>query len=241
MPPLNIALSDLPLFNDLDPSEVARVAPAFGARMFGRGDLIDQNGSNDGRALLLVSGAVRLVRSGPEGRVVGIGLVEDGGLFGRLPFALTPATERAEALSAAHAVAVATRDLERIALAYPRVGANLAALVTQRLAACELRLASLAFQSVPARLAGSLLELADRYGRMTPRGVRIELRLTHGQLAEMASTTRETLTKVAGWMRTQGMVTLARTEIWIDDLAAIEAVARGDRQMPGRGGMQAVA
>jgi CRP/FNR family cyclic AMP-dependent transcriptional regulator len=240
MPPLNIALTELPLFADVEHVDVARLTPAFSARVFGRGDMIDQNGANDGRTLVLVSGAVRLVRTGPEGRVVGIGLVEEGGLFGRLPFAQSAATERGEALSPAHAVAVATRDLERIALAYPRVGANLAGLVTQRLAACEQRLASLAFHSVPARLATALLELADRYGRMTPRGIRIELRLTHGQLAEMASTTRETLTKVAGWMRTQGMITLDRNEIWIDDLAAVEGVAGGERQMPGRG-MQAVA
>jgi hypothetical protein len=65
--------------------------------------------------------------------------------------------------------------------------------------------------------------------------VRIDLRLTHGQLAEIASTTRETLTKVAGWLRSEGLVTLGRREIWIDDAAGLEEVARGDRQMPGRG------
>jgi CRP-like cAMP-binding protein len=103
------------------------------------------------------------------------------------------------------------------------------------------RLEQLACASVPSRLAEALLELADRRGRVTPRGVRVDLRLTHGQLAEMAGTTRETLTKVVGWLRGEGIAAVARSEIWIDDLATLEDVARGLRQMPGRGAQNATA
>ncbi len=71
-------------------------------------------------------------------------------------------------------------------------------------------LRQLAFQSVPARLAESLLELAERFGRMTTRGVRIDLRITHGQLAETISTTRETLTKAAGWLRSEEIAVLGQ-------------------------------
>ena len=124
---------------------------------------------------------------------------------------------------------------------YPRVAANAAALVGARMGEANRRLEQLACASVPSRLAEALLELADRRGRVTPRGVRVDLRLTHGQLAEMAGTTRETLTKVVGWLRGEGIAAVARSEIWIDDLATLEDVARGLRQMPGRGAQNATA
>ena len=93
----------------------------------------------------------------------------------------------------------------------------------------EQRLESLAFHQVPARLARTILDLADRYGKMTPVGVRIDLRVTHGQLAELVATTRETLTKVAGWLRGEGIVTLERRQIRIHDYQALEDVAEGVR------------
>jgi CRP/FNR family cyclic AMP-dependent transcriptional regulator len=234
MPSLISLLADVPLFEGVAPTDVARVASAFTARTYARGEAVDVS-ANGRRTLILAQGAVRLVRSGPDQRFLGVGLLAEGGLFGQLPFTSTPPAESAETLIESRVLLVQTSDLERIAGAYPVVAANLLSEVGARLAATNDRLAGLAFQSVPARLAAALEELSERYGRMTPRGVRIDLRLTHGQLAELVSTTRETLTKVAGWLRSEGIATLGRREIWIDDPAGLEEVATGARQMPGRG------
>lgn len=234
MPSLITLLADVPLFEGVASADIARIAGAFSARTYARGEGIGA-AATAGRTLILAQGAVRLVRSGPDQRFLGVGLLAEGGLFGQLPFMSTPPFESAEALTESRVLLVPTGDLERISCAYPVVAGNLLAEVGQRLTAANDRLAGLAFQSVPARLAAALLELSDRYGRMTPRGVRIDLRLTHGQLAELVSTTRETLTKVAGWLRSEGIATLGRREIWIDDPSSLEDVAGGTRQMPGRG------
>jgi CRP-like cAMP-binding protein len=87
---------------------------------------------------------------------------------------------------------------------------------------------------VPARLARVLLDLSDRYGKVTATGVRVDVRITHGQLAELVATTRETLTKVAGWLRSENIAALERRQIWIADYAALQEVAEGSRIMPGR-------
>ncbi|HYZ79631.1 MAG TPA: Crp/Fnr family transcriptional regulator [Solirubrobacteraceae bacterium] len=235
MPPLFTLLTDLPLFEGLASVDVARLANAFVVHTYPRGEEIPLTADGPDRSLLLVDGAVRLMRAGPDGRLLGVGLLGDGGVFGRLPFSPPVDGERAEALDDSRVVTIAVRDLERIAVAHPSVARALLSEIAARLNAANDQLAGLAFQSVPARLATVLLDLADRYGRVTPRGVRIDLRLTHGQLAELTSTTRETLTKVAGWLRAENLATLGRREIWLHDLAGIGAVAGGARQMPGRG------
>ena len=79
-----------------------------------------------------------------------------------------------------------------------------------------------------------LTELADHFGKVTPEGVRIDVRLTHGSLAEMTGTTRETLTKVSGWLRSEEIASIERRMIWVQDWDALLAVEEGTRTMPGR-------
>ena len=134
---------------------------------YARGDQLLGDGART-ESFLLARGAVRLVRAAPDGRVLGLGLLAEGSVFGHLPFAQVKAEERAEALAESRVLHVLTRDLERIAQGCPPVAAKLLAEVGTRLGDASERLVGVAFQSVPARLASILLELADRYGRVTP-------------------------------------------------------------------------
>jgi CRP-like cAMP-binding protein len=231
MPSLVALLADLPLFEDVAPADVARVAGAFSPRTYGRGERME----DDRRTLVLSDGAARLVRPGPHRRMLAAGLLGEGSVFGRRPFAGEAPPEMGEALSQCRVLAVATTDLERIAATHAPVAAALLHESAARLAVTNERLSALAFGSVPSRLAAVLLELGERFGRMTSTGVRIDLRLTHGQLAELVPTTRETLTKVAGWLRGEGIVVVSRRDVRITDLVRLEEVARGERLMPGRG------
>ena len=94
--------------------------------------------------------------------------------------------------------------------------------LSQRLRSTEDRLESLAFRGVSARLAGQLLELMERYGRVTPQGIRIDERFTHMQLAEMIGTSRETLTKVLNELRESGLIDVRERLVWVLDSDALE-------------------
>ena len=80
----------------------------------------------------------------------------------------------------------------------------------------------------------STSSVTDVINKVTATGVRVDVRITHGQLAELVATTRETLTKVAGWLRSENIAALERRQIWIADYAALQEVAEGSRIMPGR-------
>ncbi len=228
------AISETPIFEGLPPERVGRVAAIFTVRTYERGEQILGPHDPTDRTFVMAAGTARSSRSAADGRAIAVGLLDPGDVFGRLPFSEGTVEERVEALDRCVVLRAAAGDVERLLLDEPAIAVAALAGFARRVRESEQRLESLAFHQVPARLARTILDLADRYGKMTPVGVRIDLRVTHGQLAELVATTRETLTKVAGWLRGEGIVTLERRQIRIHDYQALEDVAEGVRVMPGR-------
>ncbi len=233
-PHLLTTVTETPLFEGLSSERAHRAASAFCVRTYERGETISGAADADARTYVMADGVGRSVYVNQDGRCLTNGLIEVGSVFGRLPYLDDEHTEQVEALVDCQVLRASTADIEALASVDPIIARNLARSNAQRLRGVEARLASLTFQPVPGRLAHVIIELADHFGKVTVDGVRIDVRLTHGALAEMTSTTRETLTKVSGWLRAEGIASIERRLIWVSDWDGLVAVEEGKRCMPGR-------
>ena len=227
-------IAETPLFEELPPERIPQVAAIFSLRTYEPGEQIIGPHERGDRTYVVATGAARISRVEADGRCIAVGLLDSGEVFGRVMFSEPAPGERVEALERPQVLRASAGDFERLLGQEPKVAALVVSGLARRLRACETRLEALAFHQVPARLAQSLVDLAERYGKVTTGGVRIDVRITHGQLAELVATTRETLTKVAGWLRAEGIATLERRQIWVHDYARLEDVAMGLVVMPGR-------
>jgi CRP-like cAMP-binding protein len=227
-------VADTPLFESLSPERQLWAASIFSARTYESGEQVFGPHDADDRTYVIASGAGRVSRVDAEGRCIAVSLLDPGDVFGRAVMSEAAAGERVDTLERTVILRAASGDFERLLEREPRVAVSVVSSLARRLRECEGRLEALAFQQVPARLARALVDLAERYGKVTSGGVRIDVRITHGQLAELVATTRETLTKVAGWLRAEGIATLERRQIWVHDYALLEDVADGRCVMPGR-------
>jgi len=63
------------------------------------------------------------------------------------------------------------------------------------------------------RLVLKLRQLADRWGKVTPEGVRLDLRVTHQELADMIGGARESVTVALGRLQDQGEVIVRRRTV----------------------------
>jgi CRP-like cAMP-binding protein len=80
---------------------------------------------------------------------------------------------------------------------------------------------SLAFLDLHGRVAAKLLELADRYGQKG-EAIEIDLRLTQAELASWVAARRESVNKVLGFFRDEGLVGINSQKITILDRPGLE-------------------
>jgi DNA-binding transcriptional ArsR family regulator len=57
--------------------------------------------------------------------------------------------------------------------------------------------------------------LADRWGKVTPDGVRIEVPLSHGMIAKLVGSRRPTVTTAMGKLRDEGKILRPEEGAWI--------------------------
>ena len=219
--------ADHELFEGLNDHDLAALDERFAVAHFRKGELV-YSPYDVGDALFLIeSGRVRLFRSASDGRQVTLALLDPGSSFGQVTM-LDHSTHDAYAEAMADCTLRVLRlpELERALAEHPRMAMNLLRSLAERLHDAEDQIESLAFRPVPARLAAKLLELMDRYGRVTPTGIRIDERFTHMQLAEMIGTSRETLTKVLNELRDAHLIDVRERLVWVIDVDGLDRVKR---------------
>ena len=88
----------------------------------------------------------------------------------------------------------------------PALAANLVRVLSAQIADRELAVAIALEPRVERRLLLKLRQLAERWGRVTPDGIRLDLRLTHQELANMVGAVRESVTIALGRLASAGEI-----------------------------------
>jgi len=89
----------------------------------------------------------------------------------------------------------------------------------------ERRVLDMISKNVRTRLAHTLTELAADFGVRERRGVRVDLRLTQTDLAQLVGSTRETTSTVFNEFRRQGLVASEGKAVWVLDTETLGGYA----------------
>ena len=180
---------------------------------------------------LLASGRAKICHITAEGKQSILSLVEPGEIFGELAI-FDPGSQRdeyAETIEKSVVVLIPREEVERLMREYSHISLGVSKLIGMRRKRIERRLKNLLFLSNRERLTHLLLELAEQYGRQTPEGVELGIKLSHQELANVIGSTRETVTVVLGEMQAESLVRVGRKRIVLLDPDKIaKSVQRSD-------------
>ena len=147
---------------------------------------------------LVVRGMVKLGAVSVHGDELLLGLAGPNEPFGE-PLSTVEAYE-AMALSDCDLLCLSVTEVDQA----PQLALAMMDAIASRYRQAESMLALLGLRRVEERVRGFLKMLAQDYGQPCDDGLRLNLRLTHQEMASALSTTRVTVTRVIGLLRDEG-------------------------------------
>ena len=196
---------------------------------FPRKAIICRPGDASGRVFLVRRGRVRVVHEAKSGARTLVSVLRRGDWFGDLFCPdLTSIDELALSDGDAVVWSIGGREFRAQALKTPELAFEVVRAVAEQSRALQRRVASLLFRNQPARLADTLLELAERHGVHCSHGGHVELRgLTQQDLADLVGGSRSSISTVLNELRRLGLLGQVGRVICLRDRAALEKLAMG--------------
>jgi CRP/FNR family transcriptional regulator len=197
-------------------------------RRFGPRDMIFTPGDPDDQLYFLLSGTVRLYKYYGDYKEATTALLKDGGVFGKLSLVEGRWQDVfAEAVTEARVAGIQKAALERVIKDNPEFALRLFSSLSERLRQSDEVIESLLHREVSTRLATLLINLGDRFGEEDGKGLLVDVRLTHQDLANMIASTREAVSKVMSELQRGGVIATANRRITILDRVALAEKASG--------------
>lgn len=161
---------------------------------------------------LVREGRLALFEETAPGHEIMISILEAGAIYSTL--GSTPAAT-VTALDDSAITPLSGRAIEGLLARYPRLGRNLAELLSDRIAMLRETVALVSEMRVEDRLRARLHQLADRFGIATRAGVELRLELTHAQWASLVGASREAVTTAFSKLKASGVVSMHGRSITI--------------------------
>jgi CRP/FNR family transcriptional regulator, cyclic AMP receptor protein len=220
-------LKETPLFEALSEEDASALRAGIITVHLDRGERLFAEGDAGDKLYIILEGKIKLTKAAPDGRENLVSVHGPGEMFGELSlFDPIPRTSSATAVTSARLAGLAHDDLHTFLSSRPEVAMHLLQALAQRLRRINDVKADLVFTDVPGRVAKALLDLADRFGVMTPEGVQVNHDLTQEELAQLVGASRETVNKALADFTARGWIQLAAKSVLVTDADRLRKRAR---------------
>lgn len=207
-------LRRVPLFADLEEGELERFSRVAIPRSYPSGTRVFHEGDHSDACYIVRSGSFRVTREYSDGRAITLATLGPGDIFGEL--AMLDGDVRSasvEALSDGELLALPAGDVRALLARHPDITVKLVAALVRRLRAANERISRQSFQTVPSRVAGVLSQLVADEASGGDGDVTI--RMTQADLAQLAGTSRESVSRFLAELERSGVVRIGRGRVTV--------------------------
>ncbi len=208
-------LTRVPLFAELSGAELEQIGSVAIPRSYPKGVRVFHEGDHSDACYIVRSGDLRVTREHSDGRAIALATLGAGDIFGELAM-LDGGTRSAsvETLTEAELLALPASDVRRVIAAHGDIAAKLIVAITRRLRETNERVARQSFQTVPSRVAGVLAQLIAEEAIPEERSG-VTVRMTQADLAQLAGTSRESVSRFLATLERAGVVAVGRGRVTV--------------------------
>ena len=220
-------LKQAPLFRGLDRDATDALSQSMSSIRLSRGAILFHEGDTGNQLYVVVSGKIKLGRTGSTGRENLLEVLGPGQMFGELSvFDPGPRSTTATAVTAAELRCLEHDDLVTWLKEYPQVAQGILAQLARRLRHANDVSSDLVFSDVPGRVAKALVDLSRRFGEERAEGLLVHHDLTQEELAQLVGASRETVNKALADFAARGWIRLEPRSVTILDMERVSRRAR---------------
>jgi CRP-like cAMP-binding protein len=179
-----------------------------------------------GKTLFIISkGRVKVTRTSDDGREVILSILESGDFFGEISL-LDGKTRSANVTAIENSELLLLRrgDFLQILEDYPQIAIALLKKLAARLRKSDSQIKSLSLQDALGRVASTIILLAEEIGKHKQNSVIIPKVPLQQDLANMAGTSRETISRVFHSLESDRLIRRQGRKLYIDDYEKFRSI-----------------
>lgn len=217
----------LPFFRHLPPEVILEIHRLFQDLEIVAGQTIYFEGDPAEYLYIVATGKVKLLRNTSLGREVLLDILPSGEYFGNVTHLNKKGyAETATAHTVGCVLRISADNFDTILARHPDVTLKVLDAVGKRLEESQEVITQLSSFSIEARIAAVLIRLAEKLGEQKQNGVLIQLPFSRRDLAAMTGTTVETVSRLMSHFSDLGWISTGRQWVAINDLQALEQLAK---------------
>jgi CRP-like cAMP-binding protein len=217
-------LKNVPILCGLDLMDLDTIAKVGVRKKYKKSSIILLEEEAGAALFVIISGKVKVVRMGDDGREVILSILGEGDFFGEMAI-LDGLTRSASvvAIQKSELFMIHRRDFLKLLHDFPSVDIALLKELTMRLRKADAQIMSLSLKDASGRVANVILQLADDIGKIRRGRVEIDELPIQQDLANMAGSSRETISRMIHAYIREGYLELERGKLIIHDYEKFKA------------------
>jgi len=211
-------LQSVSIFWDLNENDLGHIADKMIAKHFENGNYIFLEDSEGEQCFFVLEGSVKVTRLSKDGREVILAMLNEGDFFGEM--SLLDGESRSANVIALEKTKVLTldrNDFIAVVNDYPQIAVQLLKELARRLRKSDRQIASLSLSDAEKRIALCIIRFADEQGVIQNGKVSIPKTPIQQDIANMAGTSRETVSRALGLLEKEDLIERDGRELIILD------------------------
>jgi CRP-like cAMP-binding protein len=218
------------LLSGLSEAELAAIAALAQRKRYEHHEVVVQMSDPGGELFVIISGHLKVVSGGADGRDTALGIMGPGEVFGEVSLLDGgPRSATVQTIDNCELLVIRRDPFLRFLESSPKTAIALLRVLTTYLRRLTERSEDIAFLRVGDRLAKRLVGLAEKYGEKRADGsVRICFKLSQQEIGELVSATRESANKQIKAWEQAGLLSQQSGHIVVHDMERLREQGGGE-------------
>ncbi|MHB8854018.1 MAG: Crp/Fnr family transcriptional regulator [Ignavibacteriaceae bacterium] len=212
----NDFLKYVPIFSDLSENTLEQISKLGMRKSFTKDSVVLFEHETGSALFVIIQGKLKVSRVSDDGKEVILTILSESDFFGEMAI-LDGLTRSANvtAMEDSELFIIQRSEFLDLLQNHPEIAVALLQELTQRLRSADMKIKSLSLKDAEGKVATVILQLADDIGKIKQGTVEIEKLPFQHDLANMAGTSRETISRTLHSFAKKGMVELDGSKLKI--------------------------